>query len=257
MRLTADFFTQLTARNPLLFTFGLACFALAGICLALVWMRPLEVAGANAWFKPIKFALSIGIYSWTMGWLLYDLDSPADTVAMQWAIVWLLGLELLYITVQAARGQGSHFNLSTPFYAGMYAFMAIAAAAISFWTGYIGLLFFVKPLPQLPDHYLWAIRIGLMLFLVFSLEGFVMGSRLSHTIGGRSHAGLPFLTWSTRFGDPRVAHFIGMHALQVLPLLSFFFLKNVKTTFLAGAMYALLAVWVLVQALQGKPFIRM
>lgn len=45
-----------------------------------------------------------------------------------------------------------------------------------------------------------------------------------------------------------------MHALQVLPLLSFYLLKNMKMTLLMGIVYALLAFFTLFQALQGKSF---
>jgi hypothetical protein len=85
-----------------------------------------------------------------------------------------------------------------------------------------------------------------------------MGSALKHTIGGADGGpGIPVLNWSTRFGDPRVAHFIGMHALQVLPLISFYVLKNTKLTIILALLYAALAIFTLVQALQGKPFFSM
>ena len=34
------------------------------------------IMGINAWIKPIKFLISVAIYSWTMGWLLYYLNEP-------------------------------------------------------------------------------------------------------------------------------------------------------------------------------------
>jgi hypothetical protein len=133
--------------------------------------------------------------------------------------------------------------------------MAIAATAIALYAAYIGFLFFKSDIPNLPAYYLGSIRIGIILFVIFSLEGFVMGSRLSHTISGEDGGtGLPLVTWSNKYGDPRIAHFIGMHALQVLPILSYYLLKNTKATFVAGALYGILALFTLVQALSGKPF---
>lgn len=84
-----------------------------------------------------------------------------------------------------------------------------------------------------------------------------MGARLSHTIGGPDGGkGLPLVNWSTKYGDPRIAHFIGMHALQVLPILAFYVLKNTKMVVLVSLLYAFLAVFTLIQALQGKPLIK-
>ena len=81
-----------------------------------------------------------------------------------------------------------------------------------------------------------------------------MVSRLGHTVGGPDGGpGLPVLNWSTRHGDLRVAHFVGMHALQVLPLLAWYGRLSVRGTGLGALLYGALAVAVLVLALHGRP----
>lgn len=252
-----SFLTELRERNESLFFFGGVCF-IAGIAfLILSRIYPLSVAGANAWYKPFKFAFSIGMYSWTMAWYVYYLPSTFRVTYFNVAVIILLGFEIVYIALQAGRGQLSHFNVSSPGYNILYQLMALTATGISLYTAYITWVFFQNTFPELPDYYVWAIRCALLLFVVFSLEGFLMGSRMSHTIGSADGGpGLPLLGWSTRYGDPRVAHFIGMHALQVLPLLSFYLIKNTRLTLIAGLVYFLLACWVLIQALQGRPFIK-
>jgi len=249
------FIETLRFRNEPLFWFGVFCLLLALFFGLLIKMSQTEVMGVNAWYKPIKFALSIAIFSWTMAWYGHYLNAPRTIEIYNWIVIVLLGFEIVYIAIQAARGQLSHFNISSSTYAFLYFLMASAATIVTIATAYLGVLFLQGEFPDLPSYYVWAIRMGIFLFVVFSLEGFVMGSRMAHTIGGPDGGrGIPILNWSLKYGDPRIAHFIGMHALQVLPILSFYLLRNVKLTIGAGLIYALLAVFTLVQAFQAKPF---
>ena len=106
------------------------------------------------------------------------------------------------------------------------------------------------------NNYIWAIRLGILIFVIFSFEGALMSSRVSHSIGAiNDNSNWWILGWSKTVGDLRVSHFVGMHALQILPLLSFYILKNTKATIVISIIYGLLAASTLVQALNGKPII--
>ncbi|MEO1712055.1 MAG: hypothetical protein AAFU60_01850 [Bacteroidota bacterium] len=248
-----EFLETLKDRNVVLFWFGLANVLLFVLLLLASFVKPVELMGTSAWDKPMKFALSIAILAWTMGWYTGYLPPGKDIQWFNWIFVGTLAFEILYIALQAARGQASHFNLSTPFYTVLYGLMALAASVASLGVGYIGLKFFSTSLPDLPDYYLWAIRLGIILFVIFSFQGFAMGSRLSHTVGREDGGiGIPFLNWSLSQGDLRIAHFVGMHALQVLPLLAWFILKDVKWTVSFFALYSMLAAFLFLQALRGN-----
>jgi hypothetical protein len=251
-----DFITELKLRNHTLFYFGWCCFMASLVFLVLTKSTSTQVYGVSAWYKPFKFAFSLGIYSWTMAWFCAYL--PDFNLKMfNWTVVVLWSFEIIYIAAQASRGQLSHYNLSTPVYAALYALMALAATVVTLYTAYIGWLFFKHDFPHLPDYYLWAIRLGIVLFVVFSFQGFLMGSRLNHSVGAlNDNSNLLIVGWSKTVGDLRVAHFIGMHALQILPLLAFYVLKNTKMTIGLFVIYAMLALFTLVQALQGKPLVR-
>lgn len=250
-----SFIQQLKERNTTLFFFGLFCLFLAVVFFVTARMTNIQVNGINAWYKPFKFAFSTLMFAWTMAW--YCSYLPNIKVSFfNWSVIILLGFEIVYIALQAGRGQLSHYNISTPIYATLFSLMAIAATLVTTYTAYIGFLFFKNNFPELPSYYVLAIRFSILLFVIFSLEGFAMGSKLSHSIGSiNDNSNLFILGWSKTVGDLRVAHFIGMHALQVLPFVSYYFLKSNKFTVALAIIYGLLAVFTLVQALNGKPLL--
>lgn len=249
----SQFIDQLHVRNGPLFVFGYCTLIMAFICLLLSSLSTSQVGGANAWLKPFKFGVSIAIFSWTMGWFTHELHAPGPVTRYNWIVIIGLGFDVIYIALQAGRGQLSHYNLSSPVYSFLTLLMGVAAALVTCWTGYIGFLFFTSDLTNLPAYYVLSIRLGILLFVFFAFQGASMGARRTHLVGGTEGApSLPVVNWSTRYGDLRITHFIGMHALQVLPLLSWHVLKNTMATAIVGFLYALLAVFSLVRALQGK-----
>ena len=71
-------------------------------------------------------------------------------------------------------------------------------------------------------------------------------------------ATLPFLGWSMEVGDLRPAHFLSLHALQMIPLVGWIADRNGYTTslvWISSALYSLLTVVVFFQALSGAPLI--
>ncbi len=251
-----DFIQNLKARNETLFYYGLICLALSILFLALTKYTSTQVFNVNAWYKPFKFAFSTFLFSWAMAWYCYYLPN-FNIHLFNWSVIILLGFEIVYIAFQANKGQLSHYNISTPIYAALYSIMAIAATLVTLYTAYIGLLFFTNTFPELPTYYLWSIRLGIVIFVIFSFEGFAMGSSLNHSVGAlNDNSNLFIVGWSKTVGDLRVSHFIGMHALQILPVLSYYVLKNTKLTIGISIVYGLLALLTLIQALQGKPLIK-
>jgi hypothetical protein len=84
----------------------------------------------------------------------------------------------------------------------------------------------------------------------------------AHTVGAPDGGpGLPVTGWSTQHGDLRVPHFVGLHALQVLPLLTFVAVRRrdeaarTRLTLAVAATYGLVFVVLLIQALRGLPLI--
>ncbi len=249
------FLKELKFRNEHLFYFGLFCFIISIACLVLTQTTTIKVHGINAWYKPFKFAISIGMYSWTIAWFCHYLNH-FNVSLFSWTVILLFGFELVYITLQASRGELSHFNFTAPVYTLMYSLMGVAAVVITLYTAYIGFLFFTQNFPDLSPHYLWAIRLGILIFVVFSFEGALMSSMASHSVGAvNDNSNLFIVAWSRTVGDLRVAHFIGMHALQILPLLSFYFFRNTRITIIIALLYGLLATATLIQALNGHPII--
>jgi hypothetical protein len=189
------------------------------------------ITGLPLWDKPLKFAISVGIYALTFGWLIGQLQRGrrlawwAGTIAAT-----LLALEMVIVVGQAIRYTTSHFNVGTPFDAALFSIMGTSIAVVWVATLVIAVLLFASPGPD-PARNL-AIRTGAVISLVGMALGFLMtipsaaqlqadnGIVGAHTVGlADGGPGLPLLGWSTVGGDLRIPHFVGMHALQLLPLL--------------------------------------
>lgn len=251
-----QFFARLRARNPLLYYAGWLNVLGALVSLVLIFSTDTIVLGINAWIKPMKFFLSITIFLWTMGWLLAYLQKQRAVKIYSVVIVLVLAFEMVVIVWQAANGRLSHFNITTPLYGLLFSLMGIAITLLVVWTVYITYIYFRQKEFDIPASYVWGIRLGLVMFIIFSFEGGVMAAQLAHTVGAPDGGvGLPVVNWSTRYGDLRIAHFVGMHALQVLPLVGYFVFRKPVTLVVFSIIYFIATVALMVTALYGMPLL--
>lgn len=251
-------------RSPELAILGVIHFIAFAIFGTLSLLDNRILLGVNVWIKPMKFAVSIAIYAWTMSWLLGYLPDSTTKSSVVWTIILTMAIEVLCIAGQAARGLQSHFNVQTAMDGAIFATMGLAIGINTVAVGVVVWLFFQQLPTPLAPAYLWAIRLGLMIFIVASLQGYLMGGRLQHAVGAPDGTlGLPFLNWSRSVGDLRVAHFIGLHAIQILPLLGFFASQHLSSqsavvaVVVLTAVYGALCVVALLQALSGLPLLKL
>ena len=249
-----NFFIELKRRNALLFWFGLFNLAVAVICLVLMLFEETQILGVNRWLKPFKFYSSVGIMLLTMGWLLYYLTDAKKIKILSWLMVISIFFENGLIITQSIRKTTSHFNETSALNGIVFNLMGMWIAIFTITVIFACISFFRQKQFSISTSYVWGIRLGLLFFIIFSLEGGLMVGLLRHTIGGHDGGpGLPVVNWSTQHGDLRIAHFIGIHSLQVLPLFGNYFAKTKKQTIIFSVVYFLLAMALFLQAMKGIP----
>ncbi|MDQ3180869.1 MAG: hypothetical protein M3Q33_10155 [Acidobacteriota bacterium] len=235
---------------------SLVCFAV----LAIVSLfDSTQILGINRWIKPMKFFISIAVFVWTTAVYLNFLKGYIKSVRfISWGMIFIFFIEMFIIVTQAVRGTTSHFNIKMPFDAMLFAVMGISIALNTLLAAYLLFLYFTAEI-DLPKSIVWGMRLGLILFLASNFEGGYMSAQIGHSVGvADGGAGLPLVNWSTKGGDLRVAHFIGMHAFQVVPFFAYTLEKyKIKSstlwTYVFALFYFVIFTLIFVQALLGKP----
>lgn len=251
--------TELRYRDPLLFWTGAFMLLLLVVSVLLSIGDTRQILGVSPWLKPIKFMSSIAIFLWTVAWFMPETTPrPRARALVRWTVAAAMVIEILLIAMQSARGTTSHFNVATPFDVAVFNAMGFAIVAN---TVAMGLFLWIlrRDTPPHRAGYLWGIRAGLVLFILGSLQGMVMVTNMGHAVPGPDGGpGLPIVNWSTDMGDLRAAHFLGLHALQALPLLGFFLDRAGVTAaphvvLATGVLWFGLTAALLLGALQGRP----
>ena len=261
----------------LIATAAMMLIVLAGAIVGLA-VDPTVITGAPAWLKPAKFAVSITIYTVTLAWIFTVIPEWTRTrLVVGWMTAITMVIEIAIISAQAWRGTTSHFNVGTVADAVLFTIMGLAivvqtlstiAVAVALWRH------------RFEDVALgWALRFGVCITIVGALTGGLMtrptraqleaaraGERMTvsgaHTVGAPDGGpGLIGTGWSTQHGDLRVPHFVGLHAMQALPLVALLLAHRfsrqlrLRLVLIAAASYAALYVMLLIQALRGLPLV--
>ncbi len=251
-------------KNKALFWLG-AIHLFVGIVLIFYsFFNEMVVLGINSMIKPIKFALSIWIYSWTMALILNYVTDTRKVKIYSWVAAVCMIFEQIAITFQALRGELSHFNRANFFGMILFSLMGVFILTITLWTVHITYVFIKQKTYDLSPVMVLSIKIGLIYFITFSLFGGYVSSQQRHTVGAADGSrGLWFLNWSRLYGDLRVAHFFGIHALQIIPLFGLLIssryntLKATKVIWVFSIVYLSFVSLTMFQALAGMPFFRM
>jgi hypothetical protein len=255
----------------------LAVLGCAAIGLA---VDPRTIAGMPAWMKPAKFAMSTAIFMVTLAWIFSYLPSWVRMRRIVGrSVAFLLVLEVAIISAQAWRGTTSHFNTGTALDATLFTVMGIAIAIQTVLSVVVLIALWRQPFT---DRALgWALRLGLAISILGASTGGLMVTptaaqiaearvthRLpvsgAHTVGAPDGGpGITGVGWSREHGDVRVPHFLGLHAMQLLPLVVIAATRRglaeaqrVRLAFVVAASYFSLFAILLWQALRAQSVLR-
>ncbi|MEH1166832.1 hypothetical protein V6V47_15750 [Micromonospora sp. CPCC 205539] len=234
------------------------------------------LTGAPIWLKPFKFAVSFVLYGLTLAWMLSLL--PKRSRVAEWAgtvIVATAVIEMALIVGQVVRGKTSHFNGTTPLDGILFSLMGASIMVLFIAHFILGIAVLRQRIGDRAAKQAigWGLGLSLLGMLAAipmvlpSQEPGIDGISGAHSVGVLDGGpGLPLFGWSTTGGDLRIGHFVGLHALQALPILAILLSRFLGTRLdeairarllvVAGAAYGVLTVFLTWQALRGQPLLR-
>ncbi|MEU7750493.1 hypothetical protein AB0B57_01770 [Micromonospora sp. NPDC049101] len=233
------------------------------------------LTGAPIWLKPFKFGVSFVLYGATLAWMLSLL--PRRSRAVERAVVIIVAVAVVenaWIVGQMLRGETSHYNISTPLNIVLTASTGLAIMFLFFAHLVIGIVVLIQRIPDRVAATAVGWGLGLSLLGMLAAVPMVLptqdpgieGISGAHSVGVPDGGpGLPIVGWSTTGGDLRIGHFVGLHALQALPILAILLTRfatrldartRVRLLVVAGSAYGVLIVLLTWQALRGQPLLR-
>jgi hypothetical protein len=213
-----------------LFWLAVICVVVAVALIPLWILDSRELLGVSVWEKPIKFYISVAIFSFTYSWLSSFLTRGGRWVKLTGLVIAVsLAVEIVIILAMASIGETSHFNVSTPTAIAIWSIMATFISIVLFSTIFISLMIlfqkqgFNLKLALALGSINTAVGMGLAYLMTWPTANQLanyQGIAGAHAVGvSDGGPGLPFLGWSTVAGDLRVGHFFGLHSIQVAAML--------------------------------------
>ena len=172
------------------------------------------IRGVSVWVKPQRFMASLALFAATTAVLMLAAGADANLNGIAALVIATSTIEAAYITVQAGRGQPSHYNTSDTLLTVFTIVMALGAIGLTASQAWLAVVIVRTHPAWLASVTVLGVVTGLiMTFVMATVSGFMLG-------GHRAPAGrgLPVVGWQRR-GDLRPAHFLGVHVQQIVPAL--------------------------------------
>lgn len=214
-----------------LFWLAVVCVVVAIAIIPLWILDSRQLLGVSVWEKPIKFYISVAIFSFTYSWLSSFLTRRGRWVKLTGSVIAVsLAVEIVIIFAMASISETSHFNVSSPTAIAIWSIMATFISIVLFSTIFISIMImfqkdqeFNLKLALALGSINTAVGMGLAYLMTWptatQLADF-QGIAGAHAVGvSDGGPGLPFLGWSTVAGDLRAGHFFGLHSIQVAAIL--------------------------------------
>src|SRR5712675_433924 len=254
-----EFFRELDATDPVLSRLGWALLLVVPVFAALAMSVPAGAAAVNPWIKPIKFSMSFSTFASTISLLLLGLRIPKwQLTLVRRTIAASVALEILSLAAQAWRSAYhlSGQSLLDTSLAQMTNSMVMVNTGIVCWM--LVLFCANRVRTDLIDRpMVSAIRYSIVIFLAGNAIGGYMLARGSHTVGvADGGPGLPFVNWSVIGGDLRIAHFIAIHAIQIVPLFAYILSQMAPIPPVKYRRIAIAVLAILVSAAVGATFVQ-
>ncbi|WP_341715783.1 hypothetical protein QQG74_17200 [Micromonospora sp. FIMYZ51] len=271
-----SFVRQAAAWHRPLMVFVWAMAGLAVVSAVGVFADERVLVGAPIWLKPFKFSVSLALYGLTLAWLLSLLRRRSRIAEWAGTVVVAMGVaEMIVIVGQVLRGTTSHYNATSPLNATLWQLMGTAIMVLFIAHLVLGVVVLRQPVAERASRYaiglgLGLTALGMLVAIPMLLPGqapAVEGIAGAHSVGVPDGGpGLPLVGWSTTGGDLRIGHFVGLHAVQVLPILAILLgrlfgnrldgVTRARLLLVAGGAYGGLTILLTWQALRGQPLLR-